>query len=186
MQTTPLELAGALLLEPAAYADERGWFVECWRRDRYAALGAAADFMQDNLVFSRHGVLRGLHFQEPQAQAKLVYALTGEVFDVGVDVRRGSPTFGRWLSVVLSAENRRQVYWPEGFAHGYCVTSESALVAYKCGRAYDPTAERVIRWDDPALAIPWPVASPSLSPRDAAAPLLAEIDPALLPRWEPQ
>ena len=181
MKTTPLELAGALLFEPDSYADERGWFAECWRRDRYAALGAAADFVQDNVVYSRRGVLRGLHFQQPQPQAKLVYALAGEVFDVGVDVRRGSPTFGRWLSVVLSEENRRQVYWPEGFAHGYCVTGDSALVAYKCGRAYDPACERTIRWDDPRLSIAWPVASPLVSPRDAAAPRLADLDPALLP-----
>jgi len=181
MKTTPLELAGAMLFEPRAYSDERGWFAECWRKEHYTALGAAADFVQDNLVHSHRGVLRGLHFQQPRAQAKLVYVLAGEVFDVGVDVRRGSPTFGRWLSVVLSAENRRQAFWPEGFAHGYCVTGESALVAYKCGREYDPACERTIRWDDPRLAISWPVSRPLVSPRDAVAPLLADIDPALLP-----
>ncbi len=145
-------------------------------------MGIDAAFVQDNVSISRHGVLRGLHFQHPRAQAKLVQAVRGEVFDVAVDVRVGSPTFGRAAWTTLSETNHRQLFIPSGFAHGFVVTSDEAIVSYKCSEYYSPGAEHAIRWNDPALAIPWPVAAPILSPKDAAAPLLSAIPRDLLPR----
>jgi len=177
MKVLETPLAGALIIEPRVFGDQRGFFLETWSRSRYAEAGIDVDFVQDNLSSSRRGVLRGLHFQNPLAQGKLVYVLAGEVFDVAVDLRRGSPTFGGWHGVVLSGENKRQFWVPPGFAHGFCVTSETALFAYKCTELYAPQNERSIRWDDPDLAIDWPVTAPQVSDKDRVAPLLADIDP---------
>jgi len=181
MKVIETALPGVLLVEPAVYEDARGHFLETFRAERYAAHGIAAEFAQDSLSFSRKGVLRGLHLQWPRAQGKLVYVLAGEVWDVAVDLRRGSPTFGRWEGHALSAENRRQLWIPEGFLHGFVVTGESALFSYKCTAPYDPGGELTVRWNDPDLAIDWPVKAPVLSEKDAAAPTLDEIDEARLP-----
>ncbi len=175
MNVIPTELPGLLVIEPVVHGDQRGYFVETWNHARYASAGLDVNFVQDNLSFSCRGTLRGLHFQNPHAQGKLIYVLQGEVFDVAVDVRQGSRTFGRWFGVTLSAENSRQVYIPPGFAHGFCVTSESALVAYKCTQLYEPRSEGTIRWDDPQLGIAWPVLEPCLSEKDRRAPCLDEI-----------
>jgi dTDP-4-dehydrorhamnose 3,5-epimerase len=168
------ELPGVLLLEPARFGDERGFFMELFHARRYAEAGIPGPFVQDNFSRSGRGTLRGLHFQEPNAQGKLVQVLAGAVYDVAVDVRRGSPTFGRWVGVELSADNRRQFWVPPGFAHGFCVLSERADFFYKCTDFYSPTSERSIAWNDPELAIPWPVSTPLLSPKDAAAPHLKD------------
>jgi dTDP-4-dehydrorhamnose 3,5-epimerase len=180
MKVIETPLAGLLIIEPKIFGDERGFFLETWSKKRYQEIGIDVDFVQDNLSFSRHGVLRGLHFQNPQAQGKLVYVLQGEVFDVAVDIRKGSPTFGRWHGIVLSSENKRQFWVPPGFAHGFCVTSESALFTYKCTELYAPAHERSILWNDPTLAIDWPVTEPQVSDKDRLAPLLADIDLAFL------
>jgi len=175
MNVIPCDIQGPLILEPAVFGDARGFFVESYNRARYAAAGLDQEFVQDNFSFSRRGTLRGLHFQNPNPQGKLVSVWQGEVWDVAVDLRRDSPTFGRWMGVTLSAENKRQFWVPPGFAHGFVVTSETALFHYKCTAIYSPTDERGIRWDDPALGIKWPVAEPILSKRDAAAALLADV-----------
>ncbi|MFW6331555.1 MAG: dTDP-4-dehydrorhamnose 3,5-epimerase, partial [Gemmatimonadota bacterium] len=178
MDVTATPLPGILLIRPRVFRDDRGRFLETWRRERYVDAGLPADFVQDNAAVSTRGVLRGLHYQYPEPQGKLVMALQGEVWDVAVDVRRGSPHFGRWYATTLSAENGHQLWIPEGFAHGYVALSESAVFAYKCTRAYHPAGDAAIRWDDPELGIDWPVAAPVLSDKDAAAPLLRDIDPA--------
>jgi dTDP-4-dehydrorhamnose 3,5-epimerase len=180
MKLTNSELPGVLIIEPDVFHDDRGFFMELWNADRYAGLGWPP-FVQDNLSSSRRGVIRGLHLQHPTGQAKLVSVLDGEIFDVAVDVRRGSATFGRWVGVTLSAANRRQLAIPAGFAHGFAVTSDSALVAYKCTAPYAREHELTIRWNDPVIGISWPVAAPSLSPKDADAPSLAAIPPERLP-----
>jgi dTDP-4-dehydrorhamnose 3,5-epimerase len=180
MKVLETPLAGLLIIEPKVFGDERGFFMETWSRKRYQEMGINVDFVQDNLSFSRRGVLRGLHMQNPQPQGKLVYVLQGEVFDVAVDVRRGSPTFGHWHGITLSDENKRQFWVPPGFAHGFCVTSETALFAYKCTELYAPQYEMSIRWDDPTLAINWPVTTPQVAEKDRLAPLLTDIDPARL------
>lgn len=184
MQIIPSRLAGALIIEPRVFGDARGFFMETWNAARYAEAGITAQFVQDNLSFSRRGVLRGLHFQKPNPQGKLVYVLAGEVFDVAVDIRVGSPTFGQWESVVLSSENRRQFYVPAGFAHGFCVSSETALFAYKCTDLYNPAAEGSVLWNDPDLAIPWPVSAPELSAKDAAGLRLKDFPRDRLPQYE--
>ena len=140
-------------------------------------------FVQDNISFSRRGILRGLHFQHPQGQGKLVYVLQGEVYDVAVDIRAGSPHFGRAVGITLSAENKRQFYVPPGFAHGFCVTSDAALFVYKCTEFYNPTQEGSVRWDDPQIGINWPVREPILSDKDKGASLLSEIPQDKLPRY---
>jgi dTDP-4-dehydrorhamnose 3,5-epimerase len=170
-----------VLVEPRVFGDDRGYFFETWHSARYGAAGLPSAFVQDNLSYSQRGVLRGLHFQNPYAQGKLLSVLQGEVFDVAVDVRRGSPTFGRWVGVTLSAENKRQLYVPEGFAHGFCVLSDAALVQYKCTEVYQPKAEHGLRWDDPGFGIAWPVDQPVLSEKDLRSPRLGEIDPECLP-----
>jgi len=182
MRVEPTELPGVLILEPKVFGDARGFFTETWHARRYAEAGLPEAFVQDNLSFSQRGVLRGLHYQNPHGQGKLVYVLQGTVFDVAVDIRVGSPTFGRWIGVTLSAENRRQFWVPPGFAHGFCVTSETALFAYKCSDYYAPEHEGSVLWNDPAIGIAWPVESPTLSAKDAAAPRLAEVERARLPR----
>jgi dTDP-4-dehydrorhamnose 3,5-epimerase len=178
------ELDGVVVIEPRVFEDERGYFFETWSAQRYAELGVPAQFVQDNVSRSRRGTLRGLHLQSPpHAQGKLVFALEGEVFDVAVDVRVGSPTFGRSISQTLSAQNRRQMYVPPGFAHGFCVVSEEALFAYKCTTYYTPAAEVSVLWNDPEIGIAWPIDSPVLSKRDAAGTPLRDVAHERLPRW---
>jgi dTDP-4-dehydrorhamnose 3,5-epimerase len=171
---TPTPVPGVLILEPRVFTDDRGSFFESFNERVFAdAVGRPVTFVQDNHSTSRRHVLRGLHYQEPQPQGKLVRAVSGRVFDVAADIRPGSPTFGRWVGVELSAENRRQMWVPEGLAHGFLVLSETAEVLYKTTEFYAPGCEKCIRWDDPTLAIAWPLAAePVLSPRDAAAPPL--------------
>jgi dTDP-4-dehydrorhamnose 3,5-epimerase len=181
VNVTRAEIPDVVFIEPRVFPDSRGSFRTAFHIEEYAAAGLLNDFKQDNVSVSRRGVLRGLHFQHPNAQAKLVYAVRGSIFDVAVDVRKTSPTFGRAVWTTLSDENRRQILIPGGFAHGFYVTSDEAVVVYKCSEVYAPHAERTIRWDDPALGIPWPSVSPIMSERDAAASLLSELAPELLP-----
>jgi dTDP-4-dehydrorhamnose 3,5-epimerase len=180
MKITTCDLQGLLIIEPDVFGDNRGYFMESWNRQRYREAGIDLDFVQDNFSLSRRGTLRGLHFQNPLAQGKLVSVLQGEVFDVGVDIRRGSPTFGRWFGMTLSAENKRQFFLPAGFAHGFLVVSEMALFHYKCTDYYSPKDEQGFRWDDPEVGIRWPLENPTLSNRDAAAPRLCVIPPEKL------
>ncbi len=174
MKISETELPGVLLLEPKRFGDDRGFFMELFHEKRYAEAGIPGPFVQDNFSRSAKGILRGLHFQQPHAQGKLVQVFAGAVYDVAVDIRRGSPTFGRWVGVELSADNRRQLWVPPGFAHGFCVLSESADFHYKCTDFYSPASEHGIAWNDPDLGIPWPVKSPLLSPKDSAAPRLKD------------
>jgi dTDP-4-dehydrorhamnose 3,5-epimerase len=183
MNVSSTELPGVIVIEPRVYQDSRGHFIETWNRARYAEAGLPSDFVQDNLSFSTRGVLRGLHLQHPHPQGKLIHVLHGEVFDVAVDVRVGSPTFGRWVGETLSAGNRRQIYVPPGFAHGFAVTGDSALVVYKCTEGYRPQCELSLKWDDPVLAIRWPVAEPVVSGKDSDAPRLDEVIDRL-PRYD--
>jgi dTDP-4-dehydrorhamnose 3,5-epimerase len=172
----PLDIGGAQLITPAAFADERGFFMETYKRSDFARAGIGEHFVQQNLSYSRRGVLRGLHFQEePAAQAKLVSVLSGEIFDVLVDLRRDGVHFGRWAALTLSAEKRQLLYVPPWCAHGFCVLSEDAYVLYAVTREYAPELERGITWDDPALAIPWPVRVPILSERDRTWPPLRSL-----------
>jgi dTDP-4-dehydrorhamnose 3,5-epimerase len=176
MRVIPTELPGVLVIEPEVHRDSRGFLVETWHAPRYARLGIEGPFIQDNHTKSVGGTLRGLHLQVAAApQAKLVRVVEGEVFDVAVDVRRGSPTFGRWVGVTLAADNFRQCYIPSGFAHGFAVTSAVAQVEYKCSAVYDPAAEIGIAWNDATLAIGWPIADPVLSDRDRRNPPLAAL-----------
>jgi dTDP-4-dehydrorhamnose 3,5-epimerase len=183
MKVTPTSLEGVLLLSAQVFGDSRGCFYEMYHAERYRKAGLPRPFVQDNVSVSSRGVVRGLHFQNPQAQAKLVTVLTGEIFDVAVDIRRGSSNFGKWVGVILSDENRDQLFVPEGFAHGFCVLSDRATVLYKCTELYFPEAEQSIFWNDPALKIDWPIQQCSLSEKDARAPLLGEIPPHRLPSW---
>jgi len=174
MRVTPTDLPNVLVIEPTVHRDGRGFFVETYHADRYRQHGIVGPFVQDNHSRSMADTLRGLHLQRQHPQGKLIRVIEGEVFDVAVDVRRGSPTFGRWVSVTLSAENFRQVYVPPGFAHGFCVLSPVAQVEYKCTELYDPASEIGIAWNDPAIAIVWPVSQPLLSDRDRHHPTLVE------------
>ncbi|RLA16737.1 MAG: dTDP-4-dehydrorhamnose 3,5-epimerase [Gammaproteobacteria bacterium] len=183
MKIEKTTLPGVLLVKPKLFGDTRGFFIETWNRDRYAEQGLDVDFVQDNLSFSRKGILRGLHFQNPHGQGKLVQVLEGEVFDVAVDIRKGSPTFGQWLGVNLSSENRHQFYVPAGFAHGFCVLSETALFSYKCSDLYHPEHECSILWNDPDLKIDWPVSAPQLSEKDRSGRLLRELPETSLPEY---
>jgi dTDP-4-dehydrorhamnose 3,5-epimerase len=176
-------LPGVLLIKPDVFGDSRGYFLESWNRRRYAEAGLDRDFVQDNLSLSRRGILRGLHFQNPNAQGKLVQVLQGEVFDMAVDIRQGSPTFGQWYGAILSEANHHQLWVPEGFAHGFCVTSDMALFSYKCTEFYNPATEFSLRWDDPDLAITWPVENPILSAKDQGAPRLKDFPRENLPVW---
>lgn len=183
MRVLPVDLPGLVLLEPKVFGDSRGFFFETYSQQRYVDVGISGPFVQDNLSSSRKGVLRGLHFQHPRDQAKLVTVLQGEVFDVAVDIRVGSPTFGRWQGFTLSAENKRQLFVPAGFAHGFGVLSDTALFLYKVTDYWAPDCEGGLRWDDPAIGIQWPVAGPILSDKDQRYPSLSEIDPGKLPRF---
>jgi len=169
---TELELPGVVLVEPRVFGDARGFFMEVYHRQRFAEAGIDVEFVQDNHSRSAGGVVRGLHYQLHHPQGKLVRVIAGEVFDVAVDIRRRSPTFGRWLGVALSAENRRQLYIPPGFAHGFCTSAEGAEVVYQCTEYYDRDDERGLFWEDPDIAIAWPVRDPILSERDQHNPRL--------------
>jgi dTDP-4-dehydrorhamnose 3,5-epimerase len=175
VRVLPTELEGVLLVESDVFRDPRGFFLETFHEQKYQRAGIAARFVQDNHSRSARRTLRGLHAQLRHPQGKLIRVVRGQVFDVAVDIRKHSPTFGRWMSTILSEEEFRQLFVPPGFAHGFCVLSETADVEYKCTELYFPDDEMGIRWDDPALAIPWPVREPLLSPRDAALPTLAEL-----------
>jgi len=183
MNVKGTKLSGVLVLEPDVFSDERGFFLETWSSTRYENAGIQGSFVQDNVSFSNKGVLRGLHFQYPQSQGKLVQVLSGQVVDVAVDIRVGSPTFGQWVSEVLSDTNHRQVYIPPGFAHGYCVTSDAAIFSYKCTDFYNPASENGIIWNDPDLNIDWPVKKPVLSPRDAKYRRFNDFRPDKLPQF---
>ncbi len=175
MNVTEFEITGLRLIEPRVFGDARGFFLESWNERRYRDAGIPGPFVQDNLSFSRRGTLRGLHFQNPSTQAKLVSVLQGEVFDVAVDVRRSSPTFGQWHGVTLSAENKQQFFIPPGFAHGFAVLSETALFFYKCTAFYAPEHEVTLAWNDPDIDIRWPVADPVLSEKDQRGWRLQDI-----------
>ena len=168
-------MSGVLIIEPSVFGDERGYFLESWNERAYRESGLNVQFVQDNISLSQKNVLRGLHFQNPKPQGKLVTVLRGEVFDVFVDLRIGSKTYGKWSGELLSESNHRQVYIPPGFAHGFLVKSENALFYYKCNEFYDPTCESTIRWNDPDLAIDWGIEAPIVSKKDSAALLLKEI-----------
>ena len=182
MKVLETPMPGVLVLEPRVFGDDRGFFLETFNAARFAEHGLPTEFLQDNHSRSARGVLRGLHYQRRSPQGKLVSVVRGEVWDVAVDIREGSPTFGKWFGMTLS-EARRQLLWiPPGFAHGFCVLSESADFLYKCTTLYDAADDRGVRWDDPALGIEWPVADPILSAKDRALPSLAEAAGAL-PGW---
>ena len=177
MKVLETPLPGVRLVEPAVHRDDRGFFLEVFHAGKFSAQGLELRFVQDNHSLSRRGTLRGLHTQTADPQGKLVRCTEGEIFDVAVDIRRGSPTFGRWVGEVLSADNFRQLYVPPGFVHGFCVLSESAQVEYKCSDYYQPGDELSVAWDDPDIGIDWPIGSPVLSAKDAAAPRLGENPP---------
>jgi dTDP-4-dehydrorhamnose 3,5-epimerase len=183
MKVRTTTLPGVLIIEPQIYQDQRGLFFESYQAERYREAGLSAPFVQDNCSHSAKGVLRGLHYQLLHPQSKLVSVAAGEVFDVCLDIRRGSPTFGQWFSQTLSAHNHWQMFIPAGFAHGFCVTSEAAIFTYKCTNFYAPGDEYSIRWNDPALGIDWPIDSPLLSDKDALAPSLQDAH-ANLPGFE--
>lgn len=175
MRLVHAEIPDVLLIEPDVHRDARGFFLETYHAEKYLALGITGPFVQDNHSRSVRATLRGLHLQRTRLQGKLVRVIEGEIFDVAVDIRRGSPTFGRWAAARLSAENFRQCYVPEGFAHGFCVLSEVAQVEYKCTALYDPADEIGLAWNDPAFDIEWPIRRPILSDRDRRHPPLAEL-----------
>jgi dTDP-4-dehydrorhamnose 3,5-epimerase len=174
-------LDGCLVIEPTVHGDARGFFYESFNARRFADVGLDLNFVQTNVSRSAHGVLRGLHYQWPNPQGKLVSVLEGEVYDVAVDIRVGSPTFGRWAAAILSAENKRHFWIPEGFAHGFAVLSDYATFMYQCTAPYEHACDAGIRWNDAALAIDWPLANPSLSAKDMKAPFLADVAPEKLP-----
>jgi len=175
MNVIATDIPEVLLIEPKVFGDHRGFFLETYQVRRYAECGISRPFIQDNISRSSYGVLRGLHLQNPSAQGKLVSVMRGRVLDVVVDVRIGSPHFGRHVAVELDEDSRRQLWVPRGFAHGFVVLSESADFFYKCDDLFSPKDEIVVRWDDPAIGIDWGVPNPSLSGRDASAPLLADV-----------
>ena len=183
MKVSETSLPGCLVIDPDVFRDERGFFFETWNAKRFGEHSLPTKFVQGNVSASSRGVVRGLHYQWPNPQGKLVSVLEGEIYDVAVDMRRGSPTFGRWSAVTLSAENNRQVWIPEGFAHGFAVVSERAVFNYLCTAVYDRAADAGVRWDDPAIGIDWPVTNPQLSAKDEVAPLLADIPPERLPTF---
>ncbi len=181
MKIMQTDLPGCVVIEPRVFGDERGFFYESWNHSRFREAGIDATVVQSNVSQSTRGVLRGLHYQWPNPQGKLVSVLEGEVYDVAVDVRRGSPHFGRWTAAMLTADNKRHFWIPEGFAHGFVVVSERATFTYLCTALYDAPADAGIRWNDAAIGIDWPVAHPILSGKDERAPFLAEIAPERLP-----
>jgi dTDP-4-dehydrorhamnose 3,5-epimerase len=184
MKVIDTSIKGVLILEPDIFKDKRGYFLETYQEKKYGDLGISDDFVQDNLSLSVFGTLRGLHFQNPHGQAKLVQVIQGEVFDVAVDIRKGSPTFGQHVSVVLTGDNKRQFLVPKGFAHGFCVTSETAIFTYKCSEYYSPRDEKGILWSDPEIGIQWPIDQPVLSEKDGKYPCLKEVPRAGLPEYQ--
>lgn len=177
MQVSDLRLEGLKIIVPKVFADERGFFYESYRQESYNAAGINVSFVQDNSSFSKKGTIRALHFQSRPGQAKLVTCVQGKIWDVAVDIRPDSPTFGQWEAIELDDIDRRQIFIPVGFAHGFCVLSETALVHYKTSAPYNAATERSIRWNDPTLAIHWPIQNPLLSPRDAISPFFKEAFP---------
>jgi dTDP-4-dehydrorhamnose 3,5-epimerase len=182
MEVVNTPLPGVLLIKPRLFGDARGFFLETFSAARYAGVGVPGPFIQDNVSLSQRGVLRGLHLQHPFGQGKLVSVPAGEVFDVVVDVRAGSPTFGRWFGASLNGENQHQLYVPPGFAHGFCALRDNTLFSYKCTELYHRETELGVRWDDPDLAIEWPVVGPAVSEKDGRLPRLREIPAERLPR----
>ncbi len=183
MRRIDTDLAGVCVIEPKVFGDERGFFFESFNQARFEELGLGRlDFVQSNVSRSTRGVLRGLHYQWPNPQGKLVSVLEGEVYDVAVDIRQGSETFGRWAAAILSAQNKRLFWVPEGFAHGFAVLSDNATFCYQCTALYDPATDAGIRWNDGDIAIDWPISQPVLSDKDARAPFLADIAPQRLPK----
>ena len=180
MKFTPLEIPDVMLVEPDVFGDARGFFQETFHAAKYAAAGIPGPFIQDNFSFSRRGVLRGLHFQLRNPQGKLVFVARGEVFDVAVDVRRSSPTFGKWVGRILNDQNHHQMWVPPGFAHGFCVLSEEVEFMYKCTQLYDATDDRGIAWDDPDIGIVWPLTDVALSAKDQKLPPLRDLPPSNL------
>jgi dTDP-4-dehydrorhamnose 3,5-epimerase len=174
-------IPGLVIVEPVVHGDHRGFFMETWHARRYAEYGIEAQFVQANLSRSAEGVIRGLHYQYPQPQGKLVSVLEGRAYDVAVDIRPGSPTFRQWAAVELSAENHRQFYVPEGFAHGFCALGGPVLLSYLCTAEYAAEYDSALAWNDPEIGIEWPIEAGSLSEKDRKAPLLADIDPGRLP-----
>lgn len=168
-------LAGLFRIEPRVFGDQRGFFLETYQQRKFEAAGLSGNFVQDNQSRSQYGTLRGLHFQLPRPQAKLVFVVQGEIWDVAVDLRRSSPTFGQWYAATLNATNHWQLYIPEGFAHGFCVLSETADVIYKCTEYYAPECEQALQWNDPDLSIPWPVTNPLLSAKDRLGRRVSEL-----------
>jgi len=181
LKTTPTDLPEVLLIVPDVHRDDRGFFVETYHAARYYEAGLDAPFVQDNHSRSGRGTLRGLHAQIARPQGKLVRVTHGEVLDVAVDIRRGSPSFGRHVSAILTGDGFEQLWIPEGFAHGFCVISETAELQYKCTDFYDPTSELTIAWNDPEIGIRWPIEEPLLSAKDRDAPNLSDCAPELLP-----
>jgi dTDP-4-dehydrorhamnose 3,5-epimerase len=175
MKFLPTQLPGVLIVEPDVYRDQRGWLLETYHVQKYREAGIPLPFVQDNCSSSVRGTLRGLHFQMIRPQGKLIRVMRGEIFDVAVDTRRGSPTFASWVGVALSGQDFKQIYIPPGFAHGFCVLSDVALVEYKCTDVYMPGGEVTIRWDDPGIGIQWPITCPLLSSKDAAGKSLADL-----------
>ncbi len=183
MKVIETGVPGALILEPQVFGDARGFFYESYNKAKWIEACIDVDFVQSNVSRSARGVLRGLHYQWPNPQGKLVSVLEGEVFDVAVDIRRGSPTFGQSVGVMLTADNHRHFWVPEGFAHGFCVLSEFATFTYQCTALYDPKADAGIRWNDAALGIDWPISAPLLSDKDGKTPLLQDVPPERLPTY---
>ncbi len=184
IKVTKQSLPGVLLIEPQVFDDDRGFFLETYHRKKYAEWGIERVFVQDNHSHSQKSTLRGLHYQLQHPQAKLIYVVSGGIFDVAVDIRRGSPTFGQWTGTVLSGENKHQLYVPEGFAHGFCILSETAHVMYKCTDLYAPEDEYGILWSDPSIYIVWPIENPILSKKDSQNPKVREISEDFLPAFK--
>ncbi|MCS3747450.1 MULTISPECIES: dTDP-4-dehydrorhamnose 3,5-epimerase [unclassified Xanthomonas] len=183
MKVVATALADCYVIEPAVHADDRGFFFEAWNHERFKQHGLNMQFVQSNVSCSGKGVIRGLHYQWPRPQGKLISVLEGEVYDVAVDIRVGSPSFGQWEAVILSSENRRQFWIPEGFAHGFAVLSETAVFNYLCTDVYVKEADAGLRWDDARFAIDWPITDPILSKKDADAPFLDQVAVEQLPRY---
>jgi dTDP-4-dehydrorhamnose 3,5-epimerase len=186
LKCTEKSLPSVFLIEPMVFGDDRGFFLETYHWEKYLAIGMNKPFVQDNHSHSCRGTLRGLHYQLKHPQGKLVYVIRGEVFDVAVDIRSGSSTFGQWTGTILSEKNKHQLFIPEGFAHGLCVISETADVVYKCTDLYAPGDEYGILWSDPAIGIDWPVQHPILSEKDAESPRLMDVPAELLPKFYPK
>jgi dTDP-4-dehydrorhamnose 3,5-epimerase len=184
MKITKTTIPEVLIIEPDVFGDARGWFIETFSKQRYEQNGIKLQFVQDNVSFSAKNVLRGLHFQNPKSQGKLVQVLSGQVYDVAVDIRVGSPTFGKWIGETLSGSNHKQLYIPPGFAHGYCVLSETALFSYKCTDYYSPVDEGGVIYNDPDIGIAWPVDKPMLSKKDTGYCRLKDIPKNKLPLFE--